>query len=464
MWRKKHGLPVFADSMFLQFLEEQWPEHSHVVHTGRRLDWHLVQECKRALEEFVVHCQDHHPNHLMVFCPQFYYASVDRTWADPLVFQELNSQPEELLAQTFEKIASSIRQRYSWGIDAAGSLPVGFVLLKRKKLFVKGRTIVSYLHSPLRVLLSLLSACSHCVQLMLRTVWEGLDTTLPCMWESLHRYFEEFPSWIHLEERSDDLAGFFNSVPRQMILASLDLLTKPYQDTTAVELFTVDLRKSTASAERALPHKPRGGQSRHMKTVALKHLREVVLLSFQTGCFVANFKCHQQIRGTCRGNQISPALSSIPVILRETVWRRSLESQLEQSAVLLSNLFMRRYMDNRLLVCSQDLACLRSLQEFLHLGFTEPPLSLKKLMTMAFWASHCPQRIGQLRKSSQRRRGKSDTCRAQDPGGFDCQDSTPGLHLFRSTRGHHLIATDKSNSSNTCTLTEDLRFSENLPK
>ena len=69
----------------------------------------------------------------MLFCPRFYYASVGRTWADPLVFQELNSQPEELLAQTFEKIPSSIRQRYSRGVDAAGSLLVGFVLLKRKK-------------------------------------------------------------------------------------------------------------------------------------------------------------------------------------------------------------------------------------------------------------------------------------------------------------------------------------------
>ena len=85
-----------------------------------------------------------------------------------------------------------------------------------------------------------------------------LDMTLPCIWESLHRYLEEFPSWIHLEERNDDLAGFFNSVPRQMILASLDLLAKQYQDTTLAQLFTVDLRKGTASAERALPHKPRG--------------------------------------------------------------------------------------------------------------------------------------------------------------------------------------------------------------
>ena len=140
--------------------------------------------------------------------------------------------------------------------------------------------------------------------------------------------------------------------------------------------------------------------------------------------------------------------------------RRSLRSQLEQSGVLPSHLFMRRYVDNRLLVCSQDVACLGSLLGVLHLGFYGgSPLSLKKLMTMAFWASHCPQGIGQSRTSSQCHRGKSGTCRAQDPCRFDCQDFIPGPHSFKSTHGHLLIATDKSNPSNTCTWTEDLRFS-----
>ena len=76
--------------------------------------------------------------------------------------------------------------------------------------------------------------------------------TLPCLWRSLRRYFEEFLSWTHVEEGNDDLVGFFNSVPRQMILASLDLLTKQCQDTAGFKMFAVDLRKNIASAERAL--------------------------------------------------------------------------------------------------------------------------------------------------------------------------------------------------------------------
>ena len=133
---------------FETFRQQQWQLHERCVHAEYRLDWRKVQNCKKALQAFVVHCEDHHPNHLMAFCPQFYFASVSRTWTDPLVFQELNTDAESLKAWVFQQIPKNIRSKCPWGVDSSGSLPVGFVLLKRKKMFRKGRTIVSYLHSP----------------------------------------------------------------------------------------------------------------------------------------------------------------------------------------------------------------------------------------------------------------------------------------------------------------------------
>ena len=61
---------------FDTFLQQQWQLHERCVHAEYRLDWRKVQNCKKALQAFVVHCEDHHPNHLMAFCPQFYFASV----------------------------------------------------------------------------------------------------------------------------------------------------------------------------------------------------------------------------------------------------------------------------------------------------------------------------------------------------------------------------------------------------
>ena len=254
-WRRIHCLPALTMQSFETFLQQQWQLRERCVHAEYRLDWQKVQNCKKALQAFVVHCEDHHPNHLMAFCPQFFFACVSRTWMDPLVFQELNTDAESLKAWVFQQIPKNLGSKYPWGVDSSGSLPVGFVLLKRKKMFRKGRTIVSYLHSPLR---KLLAAAAYAIQLMLNTVWNGLDLSLPEIWRRTHPYLQDMPSSVDLLEFNDDLVGFFNNVPREMIVSALQLLIRDYQQKTGVQVFTIDLRRSTASAQRALPHKPGG--------------------------------------------------------------------------------------------------------------------------------------------------------------------------------------------------------------
>ena len=82
-WRRIHCLPALTMQSFETFRQQQWQLHERCVHAEYRLDWRKVQNCKKALQAFVVHCEDHHPNHLMAFCPQFYFPCVSRTWTDP---------------------------------------------------------------------------------------------------------------------------------------------------------------------------------------------------------------------------------------------------------------------------------------------------------------------------------------------------------------------------------------------
>ena len=55
-----------------------------------------------------------------------------------------------------------------WGIDKHAALPEGYVLLKRKKAFAKGRSIIGY-HSF--ILKKLLIAASQAIVLMINSVW-----------------------------------------------------------------------------------------------------------------------------------------------------------------------------------------------------------------------------------------------------------------------------------------------------
>ena len=64
-------------------------------------------------------------------------------------------------------------------------------------MFRKGRTIVSYLHSPVR---KLLAAAAYAIQLMLNTVWNGLDLSLPEIWRRIHHFLQDMPSSVELLE------------------------------------------------------------------------------------------------------------------------------------------------------------------------------------------------------------------------------------------------------------------------
>ena len=190
----------------------------------------------------------------MIFCPRFYFQSALRTWQDSEVFESLSGSRDQWNQWVLDEIPSRLRSRYKWGINANGTLPVGFVFLKRKKSFLKGRTIVSYSDSCIK---DLLKAASQAILLMIRLVWPeamGMATT-PQLWKSLHEFLQRTPSAVHLAEVNDDLVGFFNSVPRQQILDSLSRLVGLYQERDFPPRITVSLRK-LSNSECAWPGKP----------------------------------------------------------------------------------------------------------------------------------------------------------------------------------------------------------------
>ena len=171
------------------FLQEQWDIHEQRVLRGCRLDWKRVQNCKKALQDLVVHCEDHHPNHLMACCPKILFCQRVSHLGGSACF----SRTQKAWATcAFEQIPKQLKSRYPWGVDTSGSLPVGFVLLNRRKMFRKGRTIVSYLHAPLR---ELLAGTAHATQLMFRTVWQGLDLSIPEIWRRTWRCLSSMMIW-----------------------------------------------------------------------------------------------------------------------------------------------------------------------------------------------------------------------------------------------------------------------------
>ena len=103
-----------------------------------------------------------------------------------------------------------------------------------------------------------------------------------------------------LLEFNDDLAGFFNSVPREMIVyRTLELVPSPL----------IFARALLQHKEHCHTGQGEVDPEAFNRTLEVQHLVSNVQLSFRTGVFVANHKCFQQIRGRCIGNHISRVLT-----------------------------------------------------------------------------------------------------------------------------------------------------------
>ena len=131
-------------------------------------------------------------------------------------------------------------------------------------------------------------------------------------------------------------SAFFNAVPRQDIVHAVTVLTEQFFKQSGCTVLSVELLSKSGHQG-----KPRGRTCSSFKHFWVEDIPLIVQVSFSTGILTAAGKCHLQKEGTCIGNQISPVLSGLPVLMAEQTFLKSLPF-----AVLSSLLFLR-YVDNR---------------------------------------------------------------------------------------------------------------------
>ena len=158
--------------------------------------------------------------------------------------------------------------------------------------------------------------------------------------------------------------GFFNSVPRQQILDSLSILVQMYSDRHYPSHISVCLKKQP-NCESAWPGKPVAKGAKNIKFLHVSDLPAIVSMSCKAGVFTTLGLLFRQHRATCIGNQISPVLSSLPVIQRGSCWQREWNQFLSSAqffSTKTSELFVCRYVD-------EDFLSHPCLKDFQHLSF-----------------------------------------------------------------------------------------------
>ena len=384
-WTKWHVLPPIPESTIRSKLDTVWPEHKKASQdTITSKDVFLIKQQTKGL---VVHCQDHQPHRLCIFCPCLYHKTIKDTFFDPQVYEEINMTAEECIQHARDIIPDNINKSYPWGIAKKPKAARAYAFLKKKKKYKVARSIISYKNTILAKLLRATALVLFDVaQVAFPSSFGNLN--MDQTWKYLHTFFQELDLESHLSFHNDDLTGFFTSIPQQRITDAVEFCLDLYHKNNCKKpreqvFFTVDLAEKNAKLRLS-----QGKVSRRSKSqvlICLADILDIVKLSFATGMFTILGKSFRQIRGTCIGNQISPVISQIAVAVKEHFWIQSFDFFWQSHKHFICAI---RYVDNRLLLIPSSLGSNPAIKELVKLDFYEPPVQLEEVGNDEFLGFH----------------------------------------------------------------------------
>ena len=290
------------------------------------------------------------------FCPKLYCQGALNTWSDIDLFERLDYTGQQARVAITSAFPPYLLKRYPWGFRKQAALPYGFVFLKRKKQWTKGRTLISYFQSYQANLLKAVSrALDSMLQQMRPQIMGQLNT--PAIWARLHRHFEDVHTDITLTFVNHDLVGFFNSVPQERLLDAVNQLVDAwtvehllhFPDLQSVNI-TVDISAQGDPTQSTFSGSYRKS-AYNLKKIYVQDILTVVRSSLSSHIFSALGCFWKQIRGAGIGSQISPSFSNLAVTIVERTWQQIDLETLDQPRFAF---FGIRYVNNRFVIATEE--------------------------------------------------------------------------------------------------------------
>ena len=275
------------------------------------------------------------------------------------------------------QFSGAIRSRYRWGIQPNARLPQGFVFLKQKKEYKKGRSVIAYNRTITEKLQrGTASAIEQTLQVCFPDHFGAL--ALPLIFRKIQDFFNTVPNDEDLRFINDDLIGFVNSVPQARILECVGTLLRRYCQVSTNEFITVCIARGFREVKSIAGRTKGAGDPKYWKQIQLSDLSQIVQATFSCGIFTAYNVQWRQREGTSIGNQISPISSALPVIATE-IGRLTLHQSHRLGPFL-----PIRYVDNRFILYSFDKRHLPAMQTLLSTWFYGSPIELEDVGNQEF--------------------------------------------------------------------------------
>ena len=154
-WTKRNGLPSMPTSDISDLCQHLWSEHSKQVTC--HITKSSITQFQTTFEGAIFHCDDKQSSSLRIYCPCSFYQSIQQTFQDPSIFEQLPDDPTSIVSSLVATLQRQHGRTYPWAVGPGRQLPSGYILAKRKKDFRSGRPIISFVDSPFRPMLNILA-------------------------------------------------------------------------------------------------------------------------------------------------------------------------------------------------------------------------------------------------------------------------------------------------------------------
>ncbi|OLP78836.1 hypothetical protein AK812_SmicGene40935 [Symbiodinium microadriaticum] len=284
------------------------------------------------------------------------------TFGNPQVFQEVPRMFEEQIKKVQKAAKRDLQRRYPWAFRRTPVIPRAYALPKRKKDFASGRPIVSFVDAFMRPLLEATSRLLHRIcSLAFTQAFSKGD-----VYELLNQVREFFQSGTteKLHCRSQDLAGFFNSISQSQFLQAWRITLEFYRQRHGAQAdttFSVNL-KEQAQQLRVFRGKRRTRASREV-TIWCEDLPTIIRHALALQHFQVSTRNFRQCFGSPMGSPLSPALCGMVIAAQEEIWRRTFNISCPN---MNRSLLSLRYVGNRLWLSESRFEQLPGIRLLLH--------------------------------------------------------------------------------------------------
>ena len=367
-WTKKNGLPSMPQANISDLCHHLWSEHTQQI--TNHITKSSINQLQSTFDGAIFHCEDKHASSLRIYCPCLYYQSIESTFQDPSIFEQLPDEPSSIVSSLVESLHRQHGKAYPWAVGSGRQLPSGYILAKRKKEFRSGRPIISFVESPFRPMLNILA----------RLIFQLIPTACPHHFATGDVYtllsiLREAPVDADLILVNQDLAGFFTSIDQDRFVRSwfmlLDFL-RPKMNVSDDEAFSVYPGKSNNPGDII-----KGRTFRRLnvtRKIVIKHVPELIKSALNMQTFALGKRCVRQSRGSPMGSPLSPALCLMVVSISEQIWSSTFHQILSNHHLFIRHI---RYVDNRLIFGDKRLTALAPYEVLLDEGFYGKPIILE---------------------------------------------------------------------------------------